>query len=86
MVWLSIAWLSQAVTVAQQPIPEPGQGEVLVRLKLRPVNPAGECRERDASSKQVAVCFGLQPLLGVISLRWVHMPVAAHSCLPSPPA
>ncbi|PRW59002.1 NAD(P)-binding [Chlorella sorokiniana] len=29
-----------AVAVAQQPIPEPGQGEVLVRMKLRPCNPA----------------------------------------------
>ena len=31
---------AEAVQVVQAPIPEPGQGEVLVRLRLRPVNPA----------------------------------------------
>jgi hypothetical protein len=30
----------EAVTVTQGPVPEPGQGQVLVRLQLRPVNPA----------------------------------------------
>ena len=30
----------EAVQVVEGPIPEPGQGQVLVRLQLRPVNPA----------------------------------------------
>ncbi|KAL4459109.1 hypothetical protein ABPG75_013974 [Micractinium tetrahymenae] len=30
----------QAVKVVEGPVPEPGQGEVLVRVQLRPVNPA----------------------------------------------
>ena len=30
----------EAVKVVQEPIPQPGQGEALVRLHLRPVNPA----------------------------------------------
>lgn len=29
-----------AVEVAQAPVPEPGQGQVLIRLQLRPVDPA----------------------------------------------
>ncbi|KAL4427108.1 hypothetical protein ABPG77_001112, partial [Micractinium sp. CCAP 211/92] len=30
----------KAVTVVEGPVPEPGQGQVLVRIQLRPVNPA----------------------------------------------
>lgn len=30
----------EAVQVVEGPVPEPGQGEVVVRLQLRPVDPA----------------------------------------------
>lgn len=35
---------TSGVEIVERPIPQPGPGEVLVRVHLRPINPAGEQR------------------------------------------
>ena len=85
------------MTVTQQPIPEPGQGEVLVRLKLRPVNPAGVaapaarspermCPDLAASDASEAghahVLAACLPLHGSVQ-RKVCLPLTESDALPA---
>ena len=42
--------------IAERPIPQPGAGEVLIRVHLRPINPAGGHRRRSCLSAGVFAC------------------------------
>jgi len=60
-----LIYIVQAVEVAEVEVPEPGEGQVLVKIEMRPVNPADIFSVQGASvrsfpcSMSLPLCFRL---------------------------